>query len=249
MTKKLLRHSGILGIGIFCLLLLTIFIMTRNSGSDGIFAEGICFEKLVWVFLVSAVLGDFIETLYCRLFEGVWMSRSSVLYGPFSIVWGIGAVLLTLILYRVSHMQNHVVFLIGALIGGIYEFACSLFTELVFGAVFWDYSWMPLNIGGRTNLLYMAFWGILSVVWIKIIYPKMSLWIEKIPVLLGKGITWIAIVFMTCNTILSAAAMLRYTKRIDGIEASNVVEEFLDATFVDERIEKVWPNMYFLKGN
>ena len=248
MTKRILKHSGILGIGIFCLLLLTLFIMIRNSSGEGIFAEGICFEKLVWVFLVSAVLGDFIETLYCRLLEGVWMSRSSVLYGHFSIVWGIGAVVLTLTLYRFSHMQNHVIFLIGTLIGGIYEYVCSLFTEMVFGAVFWDYSWMPLNIGGRTNLLYMAFWGLLGVVWIKFIYPRLSRAIEKIPMLLGKGITWFAIIFMTGNIMLSAMAMLRYTKRIDGIEASNIVEEFLDATYVDDRIEHVWPNMYFLKG-
>ena len=28
------------------------------------------------------------------------MSRSSLLYGPFSIVWGFGAVILTALLYR-----------------------------------------------------------------------------------------------------------------------------------------------------
>ena len=31
-----------------------------------VFAEGICFDKLVWVFGVSALLGDVIETFYCR---------------------------------------------------------------------------------------------------------------------------------------------------------------------------------------
>lgn len=208
-----------------------------------VFAEGVCLDKLIWVFLVSALLGDIIETLYCWAIEGIWMSRSSVLYGPFSIVWGIGAVVLTMVLSRFAHKPDRYIFLIGALIGGVYEYGCSLFTEIVLGSVFWDYSWMPFNIGGRTNLLYMGFWGILSVVWIKLIYPKMSGLIEKMPALQGKIITWILIGFMICNAVLSAMALIRYTERKDDIEASNTVEEFLDATYEDEVIEKVWPNM------
>ena len=208
-----------------------------------VFAEGICLDKIIWVFLVSALLGDVIETLYCYAVGGTWMSRSSVLYGPFSIVWGIGAVVLTLVLSRFAQKPDRYIFLIGALIGGVYEYGCSLFTEIVLGSVFWDYSWMPFNIGGRTNLLYMGFWGILSVVWIKFIYPKMSHWIEKLPALQGKVITWVLIVFMICNALLSAMALVRYTERKDGIVASNAVEEFLDVTYEDEHIEKIWPNM------
>jgi len=208
-----------------------------------VFAEGICLDKIIWVFLVSALLGDVIETLYCYAVGGTWMSRSSVLYGPFSIVWGIGAVVLTLVLSRFAHKPDRYIFLIGALIGGVYEYGCSLFTEVVLGSVFWDYSWMPFNIGGRTNLLYMGFWGILSVVWIKFIYPKMSHWIEKLPALQGKVITWVLIAFMICNALLSAMALVRYTERKDGVAASNAVEEFLDVTYEDAHIEKVWPNM------
>lgn len=215
----------------------------ESNEEKHVFAEGICLDKLIWVFLVSALLGDVIETLYCWALEGVWMSRSSVLYGPFSIVWGIGAVVLTMVLSRFSHKSDRYIFLVGALIGGVYEYGCSLFTELVLGYVFWDYSWMPFNIGGRTNLLYMGFWGILSVVWIKIIYPKMSCCIEKLPAIQGKIITWVLIGFMICNSLLSAMALIRYNERKAGFEADNTVEEFLDATYEDAYIEKVWPNM------
>lgn len=208
-----------------------------------VFAKGICVDKIIWVFLVSALLGDIIETIFCRLTAGVWMSRSSVLYGPFSIVWGLGAVVLTLVLSRFAEKADRYIFLIGALLGGVYEYACSVFTEIVFGTVFWDYSHMPFNIGGRTNLLYMIFWGILSVIWIKMIYPRMSKGIEKVPPLPGKIITWLLVVFMVCNALISGMAMLRYTERQDGIAADNVVEEFLDNTYKDELIEKVWPNM------
>lgn len=208
-----------------------------------VFAKGLCIDKLIWVFLVSALIGDLIEMCYCRLTGGVWMSRSSVLYGPFSIVWGLGAVVLTVTLQRLAGKADRHVFLGGFIIGGVYEYMCSLFTEIVFGTVFWDYSYMPLNIGGRTNVLYCFFWGVLSVIWIKIIYPRMSDLIEKLPVLAGQLITWAIVILMVCNGLLTGAAMLRYKARDTHPEPANVVDAFLDKTYDDAFMEKRWPNM------
>lgn len=208
-----------------------------------VFAKGLCIDKLIWVFLVSALIGDLIEMCYCRLTGGVWMSRSSVLYGPFSIVWGLGAVVLTVTLQRLAGKADRHVFLGGFIIGGVYEYMCSLFTEIVFGTVFWDYSYMPLNIGGRTNVLYCFFWGVLSVIWIKIIYPRMSDLIEKLPVLAGQLITWAIVILMVCNGLLTGAAMLRYKARNTHPEPANVVDAFLDETYDDAFMEKRWPNM------
>ena len=207
------------------------------------FAKGLCWDKLVWVFLVSALLGDVIETFWCGLVDGQWMNRSSVLYGPFSFVWGLGAVVLTVTLRRLADKDDRYVFAAGFVIGGSYEYMCSVFTELVFGTVFWDYSDMPLNIGGRTNVLFCFFWGVLAVVWIKIIYPPMSRGIESVPPLAGKIATWIVLLFMACNTILTSAAMVRYNVRAVYPEPANSFEQFLDRQYGDERIEARWPNM------
>ena len=208
-----------------------------------VFAKGLCIDKLIWVFLVSALIGDLIEMCYCRLTGGVWMSRSSVLYGPFSFVWGLGAVVLTVTLQRLCGKADRYVFLAGFVIGGVYEYMCSLFTEIVFGTVFWDYSAMPLNIGGRTNVLYCFFWGALAVIWIKIIYPRMSSLIERLPVLAGQLVTWAIVILMVCNGLLTGAAMLRYKARDTHPEPANVVDAFLDETYDDAFMEKRWPNM------
>ncbi len=55
-----------------------------------VFAAGCGFYKIVLLFFVGAFLGDITETIFCRITAGVWMSRSSVVWGPFSIVWGTG---------------------------------------------------------------------------------------------------------------------------------------------------------------
>lgn len=106
------------------------------------------------LFFIGAFLGDITETVFCRFSMGRWMSRSSVVFGPFSIVWGLGCAMLTWILYRYREQSDRRLFLCGTILGGAYEHICSVFTEIVFGTVFWDYSKIPFNLGGRINLLY-----------------------------------------------------------------------------------------------
>ncbi|HCT91979.1 MAG TPA: hypothetical protein DF613_11475 [Lachnospiraceae bacterium] len=215
----------------------------RAEPGDLTFAKGICFDKMVWVFVICALGGDMIETVFCRFSAGHWMSRSSVIYGPFSIVWGFGAVLLTIVLDSVALKDDRYVFGFGCLLGGVYEYTCSVFTEFFLGTTFWDYSDMPFNIGGRTNLLFCSFWGILSVVWVKICYPRLSAFIEKFPPLGGKIATWVLIAAIVCDGLISATAMVRYTQRAEGQAPAGSIGEFVDTHYPDWMIEKIWPNM------
>lgn len=209
----------------------------------GVFAVGCSFYKLVCLFFLGAFLGDITETIFCLATTGKLMSRSSVVYGPFSIVWGLGCVLLTAILYQYRNRSDSYIFIFGTVLGGAYEYICSVFTELVFSTVFWDYSDIPFNLGGRINLLYCFFWGIAAVIWLKILYPRLSALIEKIPKKAGVPITWLMILFMVFNMIMSGLALNRYTERHSNISsAENAVTRFLDKHFTDERMEHIYPN-------
>ena len=214
-----------------------------EEDSGYVFAGGLCLDKIIWVFFLSALLGDLIETVYVKLTADIWMSRSSVLYGPFSIVWGVGAALLTILLQRFSRKEDRYIFLGGFFLGGTYEYLCSVFTEVFFGTTFWDYSDMPFNIGGRTNLLFCVFWGILALVWVKICYPPISRQIERIPPVTGKILTWVCVALMACDILISMMAMVRYVERAAGIGAGSRIEAFGDRQYPDEMIEQVWPNL------
>lgn len=132
-----------------------------------VFAAGCGFYKLVWLLIIGAFLGDIVETIFCRLTAGIWMSRSSLVWGPFSLVWGMAIAAASLLLYKYKDRSDRFLFLAGTFLGGAYEYICSVLSELVFGKVFWDYSHMLFNLGGRINLLYCFFWGIAAVVWMK----------------------------------------------------------------------------------
>lgn len=207
-----------------------------------VFASGCGFHKLLWLFMIGAFVGDIVETIFCYAVSGEFMSRSSVIYGPFSVVWGLGIVLFTPILYRFKDKNDRHVFLAGTVLGGVYEYACSVFTEICFGTVFWDYSEIPFNIGGRINLLYCFFWGIAALVWVKMLYPFLSERIEKIPKKVGNILSYILLVFMLANLAVSTAALARYDERVNGVPANNEVRIFLDKHYGDDLIEKIYPN-------
>lgn len=216
----------------------------ETSVEKKVFAQGCSFYKLVCLFFIGAFLGDITETIFCLVTMGVLMSRSSVVWGPFSIVWGLGCALLTLFLYRYRNKSDRYIFAAGTLLGGIYEYVCSVFTELVFGTVFWDYSGFAFNLGGRINLLYCFFWGIAAVVWLKLIYPRLSRLIEMLPCRQGRILCNCMVVFMIINMVVSSLALARYTERNTTPETAeeNALTAFLDARFPDERMERIYPN-------
>ena len=185
-----------------------------------VFAAGCCMQKLVWLFFVGCLLGDITETIFCRITAGVWMSRSSLVWGPFSIVWGFAIAAVTDLLYKYKDRSDRFLFLMGTALGGAYEYLCSVLSEMVFGTVFWDYSEIPFNLGGRINLLYCFFWGFAAVAWFKIFYPVISGWIEKLPICAGRILTWVIVVFMCCNMAVSTMALIRSNERSQGIPAT-----------------------------
>lgn len=200
------------------------------------------FPQVFWLFVIGAFAGDIVETLFCRITSGVWMSRSSLVWGPFSVVWGLAIALVTVLLYKDKDKQEGYIFWIGVFLGGAYEYICSVFTELVFGKVFWDYSAMPFNLGGRINLLYCFFWGIAAVVWIKGLYPKIAKGIEIVLKKNGWVLTGLLVVFMAVNIVVSMFALVRYDTRADGKEAAYGWERAMDEHFDDGRMERIYPN-------
>lgn len=207
-----------------------------------VFAYGCSFCKVFWIFMLGAFLGDLAETVFCRYSMGRWMSRSSVVYGAFSLVWGVGVAGITVLLYRYRNQEDRYIFLAGTLLGGAYEYICSVFTELAFGTIFWDYSKIPFNLGGRINLLFCFFWGIAAWTWMKLLYPKVSEWIEKVPKKPGTVVTYLALVFMIGDVLVSGFALDRYSARARGLEPDNEIEFWIDESFPDEKMERIYPS-------
>ena len=112
------------------------------------FAKGYNIYKLMDIFYFFVHFRGNYRNCFCYLTMGKLMSHSSLIYGQFSIVWGLGCVLLTMLLHKMEGQRDLSVFIVGSLAGGIYEYACSLIAEGLFGVRFWDYSDIPFNVDG-----------------------------------------------------------------------------------------------------
>lgn len=209
------------------------------------FAQGMTFYKLFWVFFIGCFAGVVLETIYCLIQRGHYESRVGLIYGPFNLVYGIGALCLSGALYQFRNRGRVFSFVGGFIVGSVVEYACSWFQEVCFGSTSWDYSNMPYNLNGRICLLYSIFWGILGIFWIKDIYPRMAKWILKIPNKVGKPLTWALLVFMVFNSVMTLFTSLRWTARREGIAPRNAFETYLDEHYPDERMQKIFANAEF----
>lgn len=220
-------------------------IIDRQEQEKKHFCCGMNLYKLALVFIIGSFAGVIVETLWCLLRHGYIESRNGVVWGPFSPLYGFGAVALSLALYRFRNRSALPSFVGGFVIGSVVEYVCSWWQEWAFGSRSWDYSAMPFNINGRVCLLYSLFWGILGVFWIKDIYPRMSKWILKLPNRSGRVLTCVLTVFMAVNCLVSGLAVLRWSERVNGLPPSGAWEVFMDERFPDERMSAIYANMDF----
>lgn len=200
------------------------------------------FIKYVYLFFACCVVGFAVENLWCVLKNGYFESRKSLVYGPFSVAYGIGGVLLTAVLEGYRSASYGKVFLISFVVGTVAEYICSLGQEIVFGSVAWDYSHLPLNINGRVCLLYSVFWGLLGIMWVKFILPLVDKITAFIPLNLSKALVLTFIVFFVFDAGLSAAAAFRMNERQEGTPPSNKIDIFLDEHFDDARMKSIYAN-------
>ncbi len=202
--------------------------------------------RVFWLFLIAGVAGDLIEVVFWLLTRGEIISRSSLVYGPFSLVWGLGAVLLTLAFHRMDDQSTARIILAGTVLGGVYEYICSWVQEALFGACFWDYRHLPFNLDGRVNLVFSLFWGLAALVWVRAAYPALCLLIDRVPRPRGRRMVRAAALFLACSTALSAAALGRMDQRRRDVPAAGVVSRFLDEAYPDSVLKERYPNMGIL---
>ncbi len=196
------------------------------------------FFNLFWVFVVCCVLGLVIETVYhfVVVVPGEIQDRAGLLFGPFSPIYGFGAVLMTVALNRFYKANPAIIFVVSAVIGGLFEAATSLFMEFGFGAVAWDYSGStifelfpdPIAVifGGRTSTLFMCMWGVLGFAWIKLCLPWMLKLINLIPWKVRYSFTALCAVLMLVNGVMTLEALDCWFERLSGIPQTTPVERF-----------------------
>ena len=199
-----------------------------------------------WIFYLGSFLGNIVETLYCIFKVGIIESRTALIYENLIPIYGLGALVLILLLHKIKDKNVIYIFFVSGVAGGLFEALCSIVQEFIYGSTSWHYAADQFGIlGGRTSLIYCIYWGILGSLWIKAIYPFVASKLRKIKTTRMIPITIVFMCIFTFDVIMSSGAVNRQRERMQDIEPQSFMDNYFDENYTDDRLKEIYPNMVF----
>ncbi len=189
----------------------------------------------LWYFFAYAFLGWCAEVVFAALKNGRFVNRG-FLNGPVCPIYGFG---LVAVLWCLEPIRDNLLLLyLGSVVlTTVLELATGYLMEKLFHQRWWDYSKMPLNIGGYVCLLFSLVWGVACVLIVDVLHPAVarlttlvpSPWHTVLPIVF-------AAVFLT-DAAVSVGKAFRLDRRLTQIDevaaALRLVSDRLGETMAD----------------
>ena len=204
------------------------------------------FLLLFWVFVSASVLGLALEDVFHALVYGGYESRAGFVWGPFSPIYGVGAVALTLFLNRFYYTHDLIIFLVAMVVGASLEYGASWMMETFWHAIAWDYTGTFGSINGRTNFFFGVMWGTGGLVWVRFVLPIIKGVQKRFSYKSGtffKVVSWLLVVFILVDAVMTVLALHREGQRTQGIPPATQIDVMLDEAFPDEWLQERFHNM------
>ena len=192
------------------------------------------FFHVVFIFLLCSVIGLVAETLLSYVLDGRWESRAGFVIGPFSPIYGLGAVLITLAVNPIRGRSLGLQFVVAGVVGGALEYFAGWFFETRYGIVAWSYIDQPLNFNGHTSAFMMVVWGVAGLAWTLVALPVMVRLVERIPENMRRPLTTMAFAFIMVDSVLTIACLDSWFWRAAGYPISNPLQQFCATYFGDD---------------
>ena len=177
---------------------------------------------VVW-FSLASVAGWLYETTYCIIRTGGW-ERRGFLFGPLCPIYGTGVVAGLLLFNRPEVASGAFpawgVFLVSMVGSAILEYGVSVVLERLFGALWWDYSDMPLNINGRICLPASLLFGAAGVLVAYVLVPLISGATARVQPQVFEVLALVAVALLSCDMTASAISLSDLMEKIIGIDRS-----------------------------
>ena len=206
----------------------TVLDRPRAMARDSLFTRDVelSFFNLFWIYTIASVVGLVLETVVSAPIDGEWRNRYGLVWGPFSPIYGVGALLMTLFLHRLRHRNWLLVFLVAALLGGTFEWCAGTVWQDAFGFVAWSYQDQPFNIA--------VVWGVLGVLWIKVLMPVTVRVAELIPERARTAVTAACFAFTVVDAVVTVSAFGFWFDRQVGMPVDTPLRQFFATWFGDE---------------
>lgn len=204
---------------------------------------------VVMIFTVCSIFGLLLEEVWMLITMGLTESRAGLVWGPFSPLYGFGALILTFVCFylRKNGAQLWQVFLTSMAMGGLLEQTTGWAMETYLGAISWDYiaGHIPGAITKWVAFPFLLLWGLLGCLWFTRIMPEI-LW------RIGYATTRRKVVFVSLlgaylalDITMTVACFNRRAERDVGIPPQDAFEAWVDDHFSDQFMSQRFGNMVF----
>lgn len=206
--------------------------------------------SLLLYFFIYSFLGWCTEVAYATVKERRFVNRG-FLNGPWCPIYGVGvsAVVTLLDGFRDSLL---LLYLSSLVLVTLIEGMTGVIMDKIFHHKWWDYTGLPLNIGGYVCLPFSIAWGAACVVIVKGIHPLIERLVGFLPEAAGAALLCILTVCLAADVAVTTAGILKLNRRLDMLErigaelheisdrmGANIHENVMDAMEKAEALEDV----------
>lgn len=171
---------------------------------------------ILLLFFIYSMIGWLCESIYCSVPAKKFINRG-FLNGPLCPVYGIGGLL---VIWLLTPVQDSLplLFLAGVLVTSLVEYVTGFLLETLFHTKWWDYSRKRWNIHGRICLQNSLLFGVMSVLVMRVVHPRVLRLAESIP---SFWLTLLSLVFLAAfaaDVAVSVRAALQLSGKLKALQ-------------------------------
>lgn len=151
----------------------------------------------MFVYALAGLIGTVHKTIWAYQAKGMFEYRNGSILTPFNYVYGL----------RVGHRHRAAPYRPG--------------WKVVLGSRSWNYANEPLNIGGRTTVPFMLFWGLLCYLIVRFILPLVLWLVHLIDDTWHTRLATILLAWILIDSVVTPPAIFLYGQRANGVVFDN----------------------------
>jgi uncharacterized membrane protein len=200
--------------------------------------------NLVLYFGIYSFLGWICETIYCSVPAKRFVNRG-FLAGPVCPVYGVGALVVIGLLSRLTPYPI-LLYIVGVVLTTAVEYVTAYLLEYLFHAKWWDYSKHRYNYKGRICLLNSILFGVLVLVLMLGVHPRVVLILASIPVALQVTLVVFILATLMVDATWSVVAVAQLNTKIKTLSLKdlNLKARIVETlSFSQKRILLAFPSL------